>query len=107
MGSNPIKLNAPTPQQLALITVVTKKVMELGASVELVLPVTEGPRLIYFGLRPSSATKVSALEGLASDLAVALGVRRRPCKADAGTGGCGHFHPTEGTTTREVVGLVR
>ena len=67
-------LGTTNPEHLRILQVTLSKFAELGCSVQFVPPMTEGPRLLYFGLRPASATKVSMMEGLASDLAVALGV---------------------------------
>lgn len=62
-------------QQLLLTAVkITTKFRELGVFAKFVLPVSEGPIVSIFRFQPVGNTKVSQMEALSSDIAVALGV---------------------------------
>lgn len=76
-----------------IVQLVVAKAFELGCPVAPVLPVAEGPRLLYFGLVPQGSTKVSKVEDLASDLAIALHVEDVLVKRMPGQGVVGVFIP--------------
>lgn len=56
------------------ITVLTQKIFALGHSVEVAPTITEGPIVTAYHFRPIGKTKVSHLEQMSQDFAVALGV---------------------------------
>src|SRR6266702_4943225 len=82
-----------SPEQAAMVKLTIVKLFELGQTGEFVGPLTVGPRLIYFGIRPTGATKISSLEGTAADLAVALRVEDVLVKRMPGSGHVGIYIP--------------
>lgn len=60
--------------QLDVIITITTKLHELGLQAKFIKPVSTGPIVSIFRFMPEGATRVSAIEGLADDFAVALGV---------------------------------
>ena len=76
-----------------IVKLAVAKAYQLGIQVTPVLPVVEGPRLLYFGLTPVGSTSVSRVEALASDFAVALHVEDVLVKRMPGQGVVGVFVP--------------
>lgn len=63
-----------TPEQIRTMSVIGMKLLGLGCNVKMLPNVSVGPIVSVYRLLPQGSTKVSHLEALASDLAVALGV---------------------------------
>jgi S-DNA-T family DNA segregation ATPase FtsK/SpoIIIE len=82
----------PLEDQMLVKTVIGK-IYELGRTAEFVGPIVTGPRLRYFGLRPTNNTKVTSLEDMSDDLAVVLGVESVLLKRMPGQGVVGCFIP--------------
>lgn len=80
-------------EQQETIAKLTIKTIELGFSVKFVPPIQVGPIVSIYKFLPMNSTRVSTLENLASDYAVALGVEDVLCKRMPGESAVGVFVP--------------
>lgn len=62
------------PLQQAVAATLLTKIIELGHSVSYVPTISEGPIVTIYRFLPKGSTRVSHIEGLAQDFAIALGV---------------------------------
>jgi DNA segregation ATPase FtsK/SpoIIIE, S-DNA-T family len=83
------------PDQMQVIAKIATKLAELGLQAEFQPPVVLGPVISIYHFSPKGSTKVSALESLASDVAVTLGVQDVLIKRMPGKTSVGFFIPNE------------
>jgi S-DNA-T family DNA segregation ATPase FtsK/SpoIIIE len=89
-----------TSEQTTVIAGITKKMSELGLDAMVVPEITVGPIVSVYRFLPTKRTKVSHIEGLADDFAVALGVEDVFVKRMPGESAVGVFVPNK---ERELV----
>ena len=82
-----------TAEQVAILAKIAVKFAELGVEADFVPPVAEGPIISAYRFFPTSRTRVSHLEALASDIAVTLGVEDVLIKRLPGESAVGVFVP--------------
>jgi len=82
-----------TPNQLQTVAIIAKKLHDLGIDAKLLDQVDVGPVVSIYHAVPFGRTKVSNLEGLSSDLAVALNVEDVLVKRMAGSASVAIFVP--------------
>lgn len=82
-----------TPEQEAVVIVLAHKLTSLGLSATFVDPISVGPIVSVYRFQPTGSTKVSHLEGLSQDFAVALGAEDVMCKRMPGESSVGIFVP--------------
>jgi DNA segregation ATPase FtsK/SpoIIIE, S-DNA-T family len=78
-----------TPEQEATVVVIAHKLSQLGLTATFIEPISVGPIVSVYRFQPRGSTKVSHLEALSQDFAVALGaedimVKRMPGEASVG-----------------------
>ena len=84
-----------TPEHLQTAAVLAKRLLALQADVKILDEVSEGPVVSVYSLLPCGRTKVSQLEALASDMAVALGVEDVVIKRQPGESNVSVFVPNK------------
>jgi S-DNA-T family DNA segregation ATPase FtsK/SpoIIIE len=84
-----------TPEQEATVIALTHKLTSLGLSASFVDPISVGPIVSVYRFQPIGSTKVSHLEGLSQDFAVALGAEDILCKRMPGEASVGVFVPNK------------
>lgn len=77
------------PEQVATIIAITHKLVSLGLTADFVEPISVGPIVSVYRFQPRGSTKVSHMEGLSADFAIALGaedvlVKRMPGETSVG-----------------------
>jgi DNA segregation ATPase FtsK/SpoIIIE, S-DNA-T family len=83
------------PDQMQIVAKIAVKLAELGLNAAFQPPVVSGPVISIYHFSPQGSTKVSALESLASDVAVTLGVQDVLIKRMPGKTSVGFFIPNE------------
>jgi len=84
-----------TPEQKAIVVVLQHKISSLGLSAQFIEPVSEGPIVSVYRFQPQGSTRVSHLEGLSQDFAVALGSEDIMSKRMPGESSVGIFVPNK------------
>ena len=84
-----------TPEHLQTVAILAKKMHALQMDVKILDEVSQGPVVSVYSLLPCGRTKVSQLEGLASDMAVALGVEDIVIKRQPGESNVSVFVPNK------------
>jgi DNA segregation ATPase FtsK/SpoIIIE, S-DNA-T family len=84
-----------TTEQQAVITALTLKMAQLGMSAKPLAEVSVGPVVSVYRFLPQGSTKVSNIEALAPDFAVALGVEDVFVKRMPGESAVGVFVPNK------------
>lgn len=69
-----VAVSTLTDEQRRISTLIIMKIIELGQSAKFVPPITEGPIVSVYRVLPQGTTRVSAIESLAEDFAITLGV---------------------------------
>lgn len=92
-----------TDEQVRVIAVLTSKMSALGVKARPLQDVTVGPIVSIYRFQPFDTTRVSTLEGLAGDFAVALGVEDVLVKRMTGDSAVGVFVPNK---TRKSIGFL-
>jgi S-DNA-T family DNA segregation ATPase FtsK/SpoIIIE len=87
--------NKLTDEQLDTIAKITIKLTELRYDAKFIPPVSVGPLISVFRFLPTNQTRVSNLEGLATDFAVLLGVEDVFVKRLPGESAVGVFVPNK------------
>lgn len=90
---NPVAAPVLTPEQATVLGKISAKFTDLGISASFVKPVSTGPILSVYRFMPSGSTKVSHIEALGQDLAIALGVEDVLVKRMPGESAVGIFIP--------------
>lgn len=84
-----------TPEQQATIVAITHKIVSLGLTASFVDPISVGPIVSVYRFQPTGSTRVSQLEGLSQDFAVALGAEDIMAKRMPGEASVGIFIPNK------------
>lgn len=84
-----------TPEQEAVVIVISHKLTQLGLSATFVDPISVGPIVSVYRFQPQGSTKVSHLEGLSQDFAVTLGAEDVMVKRMPGESAVGIFVPNK------------
>jgi len=84
-----------TPEQEATIIALAHKIASLGLTATFVDPISVGPIVSVYRFHPTGSTKVSHLEGLSQDFAVALGAEDVMVKRMPGESSVGIFVPNK------------
>jgi S-DNA-T family DNA segregation ATPase FtsK/SpoIIIE len=87
--------NDLTPDQQATVVALAHKLSSLGLTANFVKPVSVGPIISVYRFQPSGSTKVSHLEALSQDFAVALGAEDVMAKRMPGESSVGIFVPNK------------
>lgn len=95
-----------TDEQLDVIVKITAKFTDLRLEAQFVPPVSVGPIVSVYRFLPTGATRVSHLEGMASDFAVTLGVEDVFCKRLPGESSVGIFVPNKKRTVVKYLDTV-
>lgn len=82
-----------TPEQEATVIAIAHKLVSLGLTASFVEPISVGPIVSVYRFQPSGSTRVSHIEGLSQDFAVALGAEDVMCKRMPGESSVGVFVP--------------
>lgn len=90
--------NKLTDDQLDVVAKITIKLTELRYDAKFIPPVSVGPLISVFRFLPTNQTRVSNLEGLATDFAVLLGVEDVFVKRLPGESSVGVFVPNRERT---------
>jgi S-DNA-T family DNA segregation ATPase FtsK/SpoIIIE len=90
--------NKLTDEQLDVVAKITIKLTELRYDARFIPPVSVGPLISVFRFLPTNQTRVSNLEGLATDFAVLLGVEDVFVKRLPGESAVGIFVPNKERT---------
>lgn len=90
--------NKLTDEQLEIVAKISLKLTELRYEAEFIPPVSKGPLISVYRFLPSGQTRVSNLEGLATDFAVLLGVEDVFVKRLPGESSVGVFVPNKERT---------
>ena len=100
---------AISEEQKTTLLVLMHKIVSLGFEADFVPPVVTGPVVSVFRFLPKGKTRVSHLEGLANDFAVALGVETVFAKRLPGETAVGVFVPNKNpklVSWKDVVGAL-
>jgi DNA segregation ATPase FtsK/SpoIIIE, S-DNA-T family len=89
------KLPSLSQEQAEVIATLLAKMLALGVKARPLQEVTTGPIVSIYRFQPADATRVSTLEGLAGDFAVALGVEDVLVKRMTGDSAVGVFVPNK------------
>jgi S-DNA-T family DNA segregation ATPase FtsK/SpoIIIE len=92
-----------TQEQVEVIATLLAKMTALGVKASPLQHVTVGPIVSIYRFQPADATRVSTLEGLAGDFAVALGVEDVLVKRMTGDSAVGVFVPNK---VRKSIGFL-
>ncbi len=84
-----------TDEQNATVIALAHKLAQLGFTADFVDPISVGPIISVYRFQPKGSTKVSQLEGLSQDFAVALGAEDVMCKRMPGESAVGVFVPNK------------
>lgn len=84
-----------TPEQEAVVIVISHKLSQLGLHATFVDPISVGPIVSVYRFQPNGSTKVSHLEGLSQDFAVTLGAEDVMVKRMPGESAVGVFVPNK------------
>lgn len=84
-----------TPEQEAVVIVISHKLTQLGLHATFVDPISVGPIVSVYRFQPNGSTKVSHLEGLSQDFAVTLGAEDVMVKRMPGESAVGIFVPNK------------
>ena len=84
-----------SPEHLQIAGIIAKKLHDLGVDATLLDFISEGPVVSVYRVAPKGRTKVSNIEALGSDFAVALGVEDVVVKRLAGDSGVSIFVPNK------------
>jgi DNA segregation ATPase FtsK/SpoIIIE, S-DNA-T family len=87
--------NDLTPDQQATVVALAHKLSSLGLTANFVKPVSVGPIISVYRFQPTGSTKVSHLEALSQDFAVALGAEDVMVKRMPGESSVGVFVPNK------------
>jgi S-DNA-T family DNA segregation ATPase FtsK/SpoIIIE len=82
-----------TDEQLATSSRIALKIAELSLSAKFLQPISVGPIVSVYRFMPQGSTRVSHIEGIAQDLAIALGVEDVFVKRMPGESAVGIFVP--------------
>jgi S-DNA-T family DNA segregation ATPase FtsK/SpoIIIE len=82
-------------EQKAIAAVLAHKIVSLGYSAEFVPPIVTGPVVSVYRFQPYGSTRVSHIEGMAEDFAVALGAEHIFTKRLPGETAVGIFVPNK------------
>lgn len=86
---------AKAPEQVATIIAITHKLVSLGLTADFVEPISVGPIVSVYRFQPRGSTKVSHMEGLSADFAIALGAEDIVVKRMPGESAVGIFVPNK------------
>jgi S-DNA-T family DNA segregation ATPase FtsK/SpoIIIE len=103
MLSSTEKLSTLSQEQAETIATLLAKMVALGVKAKPLADVTVGPIVSIYRFQPADATRVSTLEGLAGDFAVALGVEDVLVKRMTGDSAVGVFVPNK---VRKSIGFL-
>src|SRR5690242_5234770 len=84
-----------TDEQKNIVIAIAHKLASLGLDATFVEPISIGPIVSVYRFLPRGSTKVSHLEGLSQDLAVALGAEDIMVKRMPGESAVGVFVPNK------------
>lgn len=84
-----------TAEQLKVMAKLGSKITELGYTCTFVPPIKEGPIVSVYRFKPTGTTRVSNIEGMASDFAVVLGTEDVFVKRMPGDSAIGVYVPNE------------
>jgi S-DNA-T family DNA segregation ATPase FtsK/SpoIIIE len=101
--TTPTTKSSLTDEQLDNICKITAKFTDLRLEAQFVPPVSVGPIVSVYRFLPTGATRVSHLEGMATDFAVTLGVEDVFCKRLPGESSVGVFVPNKIRTKVEFL----